>query len=171
MNPHQPAQPSAAAIDDAHRAPDRWLPRLLRVLDDQADLYTQLDNLGQQQSKQIADSDTNALLNTLARRQNVIDRIAERNTEVEPFAADWPALLSKLPDDERTTLRSRIDRLDNLVATIAARDEQDRLVLEQRRNKISSELNSVSKQRSAVNAYTKAPANNVPAPRYQDRQG
>jgi chaperonin cofactor prefoldin len=163
--------PTGPHADAQHRDPQRWLPRLNRVLDQQTDLYRQLNELGQAQSNHIEQGDTDALLTTLARRQSLINQIARLNTDVEPFAKDWPTLLSKLPTEQRDDLKARIDTLDTLVADIAQRDESDRASLERKRNQISSDLRSVSNQRSAVNAYAGQAANANPAPRYQNRQG
>lgn len=162
------AEHAAASMDH----PDRWVPRLQRLLDRQHGLYTELDTLSRQQGGHIESGDTSALLSVLTARQTIIDQIATVNTDLDPFVRSWSRLLAQVTPDQRTDLESRFSSIDTLVAGIARRDDDDRHRLETRRKSVSDSIASASRARAAASAYTGADtgARTAVAPRYQDRE-
>lgn len=155
----------------AHERPEVWAPRLERVLTQQADLYAGLDALGAQQRSLIEGGKTDELIELLGRRQAMIEQITALNSDVEPFTRCWDELAARLEEPQRERIRGQIDRLQETIDRITARDEADRRLLEQRKAKTADDLNSISGQRRAVAAYGSPPGSHGSGPRFQDREG
>ena len=158
------------ASSEPHDNPDLWLPRLGRILDDQIALYRALSDLSERQSKIVASGETDDLITLLGQRQTLIERVTALNEELEPFTSRWNELSPRLAEARKSEIRERLDALESLVATIAERDERDRIALEQRRDTVTTELKGDSQRRGALNAYA-ASNNQAHVPRYQDRRG
>jgi hypothetical protein len=158
-----PRDPHAPASD-----PDIWAPRLGRLLDRQRDLYEHLAGLAEEQSACIESDRTDGLLDVLARRQVVIEEISRINEDVAPFVRTWATLVVSLPERHRSALRTRFDAVARLVDRIAARDEADRAALERRRESVGLDIQSISRSRGAVTAYSRLPQSD---PVFQDRHG
>jgi flagellar biosynthesis/type III secretory pathway chaperone len=164
-----PTAPPAPA-GDVHRDPRSWLPRLTRLLDEQIGVYEQLGALAQEQHACVESGDTDALLRILGRRQQLIDDLASRNTELEPFVSRWNDLAQAVSEDDRAALRARIERVETLVDQIAKQDEADHAALEQRRQATAGQMQSLASKRSAVAAYGGPQGQSGGAARYQDRR-
>lgn len=161
------AEQTAAPLDH----PDRWVPRLQRLLDRQLGSYSELDVLSRQQGGHIESGDTGALLSVLTARQTIIDQIATVNAELEPFVRSWTRLLAQVTPDQRADLEQRFTGIDELVAGIARRDDDDRQRLESRRKSVSDSIASASRARAAASAYSGDASARAPVvPRYQDRE-
>ncbi len=139
---------------------------LVRLLDQQIDLYGTLDELSKRQHGIVESDDTDSLLRILSQRQDVINRIAELASELEPYRADWDANVNKLPNTERARIRGRLDDLAVMMEQISRRDEHDRDVIEQRRTAIGAELGGARRTGVALSAY----GGQAKGPRFQDRE-
>ncbi|MFG0257333.1 MAG: flagellar export chaperone FlgN [Phycisphaerales bacterium JB043] len=148
--------------------PGVWVPRLQRILMEQASCYASLDTLSRQQSERIHDDDTDALLSVLARRQEIIDRLSALATEFAPFRERWSILMGQIDETLSSSFNESLSSLARVMDAIATRDEHDRLVLEQRRNVLSQDMQQVRSAHGAVNAY-RSNSQQVHVPRYQDR--
>lgn len=152
-----------------------WAEELVGVLDRQRGLFRELSELSGQQSQFVERGETEALLSLLAQRQGLIDQIQVLSAKIEPFKRDWEARVAALPERHRLLIRAHSDELAELVSSIAARDERDRLTLESQRDVVSSELAQLARTRGAAGAYareTGAAGYAGPVmPRFQDRRG
>lgn len=153
-----------------HEQPSVWAPRLARVLDEQCRLYEQLDELSQHQSVCVESGETELLLDVLAQRQGVVEQVTEVNGLLEPFVSKWESLADSLDDQQKSILREKLARLDELVDRISKRDEEDRAKLESQKGRVAQELGSAVRQKSAAVAYGRSAPQDA-APRYQDRKG
>ena len=153
--------------------PDRWVPRLQRMLERQHGLYSELDGLSRQQSGHIESGDTDALLGVLTSRQALIDQISSVNAELEPFVRSWTRLVAQVTEEQRREVEGRFAALDVVIGGIARRDDEDRARLEARRRAVSESISSANRARAAASAYGGSPAGAVSGsvvPRYQDRE-
>ncbi|MCA9312183.1 MAG: flagellar protein FlgN [Phycisphaerales bacterium] len=166
---HSPDPGSGAGIPSPHDRPEVWGPRLLRILEQQVGQFQELDGMSREQAALISAGRSDELLSLLGARQVVVDRITRLNGELEPFLASWKSLADDLPAHLRDDVRGRMQELDELVRTIAARDDADQRALEQRRVGVQDELAALSRNRNAVAAYASNGA--VNRPHYQDRSG
>lgn len=162
QNPQQ--QLSASDFD---AAPAKWLPTLMAVLDEQAQLCAVLDTLSQRQSEAVAHEDTDVLLRVLGERQVVIDRVTRVNAALEPFRSRKDAVLGRLSAQEREGVAQRVSEISRLVESVQRRDDGDRTALERQRGRVADELSTLSRSRGAVAAY--AAGNAVRS--YEGQQG
>jgi hypothetical protein len=162
-----PPETGAPGPDPLHHDPEVWAPRLARVLDRQRDLYLRLDSLSDTQSGLIRSDQTDALLEVLGRRQQIVDELVRLGEDVAPFIGAWERLAPALPDRHREALRARFDEVAALVDRIAGRDEADRKMLQERCSAAAEQIGGLSRARGAVSAYGAPPQ---PQPRFQDSQ-
>jgi hypothetical protein len=141
--------------------------RVDALLEEQEQLFAQLDALGEQQSFLVDADDAEALLLLLAERQRLIDSIAANNASLTPYRARWAAFLGALAEPERERLRRRVDVVAELAGRVAIRDESHRATLESRRAQVASELGQIGRARGAVAAYGQGARS---SPRFQDRE-
>ncbi len=165
-----PGGNTGAESPSPHERPEIWGPRLLRIVEQQVEQFRELDQLSRDQAALIKEGRSDELLALLGSRQVIVDRITSSNGELEPFLASWDTLSEQLPAALRESVRARMRELEELVASIAARDQADQKALEERRGGVQNELASLSRNRSAVNAYASTGVSRQ-QPHYQDRQG
>lgn len=173
MNTHQAAANQATLNEDVlHADAGVWLPRLTRMLDEQAELCAGLDALSVQQSRAVSGGDTDALLRVLGQRQPIVDRIGEINALLEPFRARKDALMQTLGRAQRDALMQRVGRIAALVESVRARDDQDRASLEKQRTTVTDELATLTRGRGAASAYASAAGGlSGSGAAFTDRQG
>lgn len=148
---------------------ERLASRIVEALDRQLALFRRLDTLSRRQREAVSAGDTDRLLGVLGERQEVIDELERLGEQLRPIRRGWDSMLDRLPVNRRAEVRERLDALADLAAAIAARDEADRRVLEERRGVIAGEANTLGRARDAAGAYAVPGA--AASPRFQDVEG
>lgn len=162
--------PHHHAAPPAHPGPpERWLPRLLRLLDEQLACAEQLDSLSQQQGELVGVGDASGVLGVLMQRQPLVDRLVQLSQESRPLVERMGELLAALKVEDRQAVMSRVARADELIESVNTRDRMDHAALEHLRKQVGDELASLGKGRDAVAAYGQSGTG--PGPAFQDRQG
>jgi hypothetical protein len=141
---------------------------LVALVGEQLELYQRLDSLSVRQHDLVAADDTDGLLAVLGARQQLIESIADSAARMAPFRARWDDHVCELKDTDRESLRKGLDDLSAMMAVIADRDESDRVAMEERRDRVKSQITGVKRGSAAVNAYG-GPAG-ARGPRFQDRE-
>ncbi len=140
-----------------------WVQRLL---DEQLGLCGQLDALSLRQSALIDEGDYEALLELLAQREGVIASLTKGQEQLDPVRLRWEAFLATLCDERAAGVRERADQLSTITSRIAKRDRADQDKIKRSRDETSAQLNTVSRTRGALAAYTRQ-GDNVAT--FQDR--
>ncbi|MEQ9616928.1 MAG: flagellar protein FlgN [Phycisphaerales bacterium] len=153
---------------DPHAHPSVWKPRLERLIERQIELYETLLQLTSEQAGLIEREEGEALLALLQSRQAYVDEVAQHNEAIEPFVRDWESLSALLGENDRVTLSARLEALLDLIDRMVNRDEAGREAIAARRDRITSELGSLTTNKNAVTTYARSGATNPP--RYQDRR-
>lgn len=143
--------------------------RLRELLEEQASLFLRLDALSKRQSRLVREEQTDDLLRVLGERQRVVEAIERAARALEPFRARWETVLAGARVEQRDRFARQVEELAELAAAIAARDDADRTLIEERRDRLASDLAGMGRVRGAVAAY--APTRGRPAARFQDREG
>ncbi len=154
------------------------VPALIKLLEQQCQLYEQLASLSEQQTALIAgdlattDSDAAGqhLLGLLAQRQRLIDQIAVTSKQLAPYRADWAALWRDLSSHDRCRIGPMVDRLEQLLAGIIKQDDLDQQRLKQTQTRAGRELKQLATAGNAVNAYKTTPTPNQ-LNRFTNQQG
>jgi flagellar biosynthesis/type III secretory pathway chaperone len=159
--------PSSKA--DPHADPSVWGPRLERLIARQTELYEQLLEMTESQRDLIdGDDEGEALVELLRARQGYVDEVAQHNELLEPFVSRWEELSASLDEATRASLTEKLSQLMELIDRMVKRDEAGREAIEARREALSGELNTISRNKTAVSTYARSGVTNPP--RYQDRR-
>ncbi|MFG0259625.1 MAG: hypothetical protein ACF8LK_04650 [Phycisphaerales bacterium JB041] len=143
--------------------------RLRLLLDEQETLFVRLDALSKRQQSLVEGERTDDLLRVLAERQTVIDHIADLARQLQPYRDRWDAVLAEAKPDQRARLVCQVERMADLAAMVATRDDADRKLMERRRDALAGELAGTGRSKGAVAAYAGA-TKQRPAARFQDRE-
>jgi hypothetical protein len=133
--------------------PARWHPRLIRVLEEQRELAARLDRLSTQQSDLAAAGDAQAVLDMLAERRPLIERLSAINTTLAPFRAAADRALARLDTPQRENLSAIAAEITRLIDQVRLRDEADRTAVRRHRDRIADDLARLTRHRGAVAAY------------------
>jgi flagellar biosynthesis/type III secretory pathway chaperone len=147
-----------------------WRERLTDLLEEQRRAVTQLKNLAQQQGDHIRSGRSDALLSLLSKRQELIDGFLATHNRMQSLLEDVSEQVKRLTSDDRASIRAMIDEINVLLSEVLERDDQDRKALEEARQGVREEMQSMTSGRQARNAYLKgghAAAGN----RFADQQG
>lgn len=142
--------------------------RLRGLLDEQESLFVRLDALSKRQSGLVRDEATDELLGVLGDRQAVVEALDRVSSALDPFRARWDDVLAEARPEVRERLASKVDELAELAGRIAARDEADRRLIEERRDRLAGELAGMTNVRGAVAAY--GSGGGRPPAKFQDRE-
>lgn len=141
--------------------------QLEATLSEQLGLLGQLDALGQRQSRLIDEDDPDRLLEVLAERQAVIDRMEGCARRLEPLQKRWDGVARWVDPTARDRIRQRLESIAGLIESIDRRDAHDRERLEERRRQIAAELAELERSRRATGAYLPPPE---AGPRFKDEE-
>lgn len=129
-------------------------PRILiGQLEEQCELYEQLAGLAEHQRGLIADGQTGRLLEVLAQRQKLVDRLTTLAEAFRPYQRNWRDLRSQMNDQDGTRVDELVARMNALLSGILAKDEADVQQLEDRKNATAAELSNVGRGKQAGAAY------------------
>ena len=140
---------------------------LIALVQEQLGLYEQLEALSVRQHTLVESDDTDALLGVLNERQKLIEHISEVASRMTPFRARWDDHVNQLAESERSDLRKGLDTLAAMMSSIAARDEDDRKRMQDRRDHVKNQISGVKRGGAAVKSYGQPAAR---GPRFQDRE-
>lgn len=140
---------------------------LFALVREQIGLYEKLEELSLRQHGLVEDEDTDALLAVLGERQRLIEDISAVASRMTPYRAGWDDHVGKLGEGDRQSLRQGLDSLASMMARIASRDEHDRRTMEDRRQRVQSQIAGVKRGGAAVKSYGQAQPR---GPRFQDRE-
>jgi hypothetical protein len=149
----------------------RTLERLEAVLDEQCELYAQLDALSEGQGTLIEGDRTDELLSLLAERGGVVERLERSNVEMKALQVELDAGAA-VSDEDRERLRGRVAAVRTIAARVAERDAADEMKLAARRDSVSEKMSGANRGRAALSAYgAGAGAHQSPGgARFQDRR-
>ncbi|MBM4108064.1 MAG: flagellar protein FlgN [Phycisphaerae bacterium] len=149
------------------QSPEAVARQLEASLSEQLGLLGQLDALGQRQSRLIDEDDPDRLLEVLAERQAVIDRMEGCARRLVPLQQRWDVTAGTTDAGSRDRIRQRLESIAGLIDAIDRRDAHDRERLEDRRREIARELGELDRSRRATGAYTPPPTER---PRFRDEE-
>ncbi|MCW5765818.1 MAG: flagellar export chaperone FlgN [Phycisphaeraceae bacterium] len=157
-----------------HTDPNRWGPRLLRLLDEQVESARKLAALAAEQGEAVALGDIEALARVLGEREPVVAALTESAGRIEPFVRTMGGMASVaagVPAVLRQGLEARVRELDALLEEIGRRDEADALALGRNRERLALQLSEINGGRAAIAAYGKQPEGEGGGAAFQDRAG
>ncbi len=134
------------------------------ALGEQVTCYRRLLRLSGAQHECVAQGQTDKLLDILQGRQRELEKITEIEARIRPLKRDWPAVAESLDADERASAEALLAESRSLLAEITRADQDDALVLQQRKLSLGRQLAQANVGR-AVNRSYAAAAYGRPGPR------
>lgn len=145
------------------------LAPVILALESQLACYQTLAKLAGQQHEYVRQGRTEALLEVLSSRQGLLDELARLEAVITPVRRTWPAVAADLPAEQRQRAESLFLETRALLEEITQADQNDVLVLQQRKINIGRQIGSASASQNVNRAYAAA-AYGRPAPRMNVQQ-
>jgi hypothetical protein len=137
---------------------------ILAALREQVQLYRRLAKLAEIQHDHVQNDRTEMLLDTLARRQEVLTELARFEAIVGPVKKRWSAHLEALPPHARGESEQLMTQTRVLLEQITTSDRNDAIVLQQRKLNLGKQIGQ-AKNAGRMNRAVAASAYGKPAAR------
>lgn len=124
----------------------------------QVDWYGKLLKLAQLQHALVEQERTDDLLVVLDRRSKIVEQLTLIESRLRPVKGEWPAIAPTIDAPARATIEERFAAARDLLEQITRSDQDDALLLQQRKLAVGKQLQqtAVAKQVNrgyAANAY------------------
>ena len=129
---------------------------ILTALEEQAACYKRLAKLADRQHQHVQQGQTEALLEVLARRQEVLDQIAGLESTLVPAKRKWSDYAGALPAPQRAQAEALLAQTRELLEQITTADRNDALVLQQRKLNLGRQINTAQTARTINRNYAAA---------------
>jgi hypothetical protein len=126
---------------------------LLRLLGEQRDVFRQLDHLAQRQKTLIIEDDPQPLLDLLAERQRLVNRLVRLTQQNTLHRQRWPDLGEAMSLEDRRQADALMVDINGMLEDILAADARDCEALAGRKNALAGELNEAQVGQRATKAY------------------
>ena len=116
---------------------------LTTILDDchaQVDWYGKLLKLAQLQHTLVEQERTDDLLVVLDRRQKIVEQLTLIESRLRPVKSEWHAIAPTIDVASRGTIESKFAAARDLLAQITRSDQDDALLLQQRKLAVGRQL-------------------------------
>lgn len=127
--------------------------KLVEAIEQQASLYARLYELAERQHECVRQDRQDELLDVLEQRGRVVEQIAITERLLRPVRQRWADIAAKLDEDSRRRAESAFSGSRELLARITAADQDDVLVLQQRKLNIGRELRATHSQHRIATRY------------------
>ncbi|CAN5648490.1 hypothetical protein BH09PLA1_BH09PLA1_22040 [soil metagenome] len=129
---------------------------VIDALEEQVGCYQRLAKLAHIQHEHIQQSQTDALLEVLKSRQEVLEEIGWLERTVAPARQSWSGFVSTLAEPSRGRAESLLAEARALLKEITDCDRNDVLVLQQRTLNLGRQINQASAARRVNTKYAAA---------------
>ena len=129
---------------------------VVTALSEQLACYRRLVRLTELQHRHVQQSQTEALLEVLKNRQTILEQITGLEALIRPSKSRWPEFLAELSDTDRTSAQQTVIESKKLLEQITASDQNDALVLQQRKLNIGNQIGKAGAARQINRNYAAA---------------
>ncbi len=126
----------------------------LSLLIEQRDLCRQLAGLSDAQRALITGNEPERLMQALASRQTLLDRMTAVGSRLQPYQQDWRAVRSTLNGEEARRADSLVAEVHTLLQQILQKDEEDGKLLSARKGATAGAMTDLRSRRQAGAAYS-----------------
>lgn len=126
---------------------------ILIALQEQVVCYQRLAKLAELQHDHVQQGRTESLLEVLARRQEVLDQVAEKEALIAPAKRDWHQYVQSLPGDLRPQAETALAETRRLLEQITTSDRDDTMILHQRKLALGRQINQATVSRQVNRNY------------------
>lgn len=129
---------------------------VIDALEQQVGCYQRLAKLAALQHEHVQQSQTEALLEVLTRRQEVLDQVARLESIIVQATRRWGDYLGGLKSDQRSQAERLLAETRRLLEEITTADRNDALILQQRKLNLGKQLSQASAARQVNRSYATA---------------
>jgi len=129
---------------------------VIQALRDQVACYQRLAKLAELQHEHVQQSQTEALLEILGRRQEVLDQVHRLEQIIVTAKRRWGDYVVGLRSDERALAEKLLAETRRLLEEITAADRNDALILQQRKLNLGKQINQASAAKQVNRNYAAA---------------
>jgi flagellar biosynthesis/type III secretory pathway chaperone len=126
---------------------------ILEALEQQVGCYRRLAKLADMQHEHVRQSHTEELLAVLGQRQLVLDQVASLEQAILPAKRRWTDYLGSLPETDRKLAQSMMAESRQLLEQITSADQNDAMVLQQRKIEVGRALRHNAMARQVNRSY------------------
>ena len=129
---------------------------VIAALQEQVACYQRLAKLAEQQHEHVQQSSTEALLDVLARRQEVLDQVGRLEQTIVVAKRRWGEYLGGLGSSQRAQAERLMAETRRLLEEITAADRNDALILQQRKLNLGKQITQATAARQVNRNYAVA---------------
>src|SRR3954447_22923158 len=129
---------------------------VIAALQEQVTCYQRLAKLAEQQHEHVQQSSTEALLDVLARRQEVLDQVARLEQTIVVAKRRWGEYVGGLRSEHRAVAERLMAETRRLLEEITTADRNDALILQQRKLNLGKQISQASAARQVNRTYGNA---------------
>ena len=129
---------------------------VISALEEQVGCYQRLAKLTEIQHEHVQHGRTEALLEVLGKRQEVLSDMSRLERVIAPAKRAWKEFTGRLPDGERSRAESLVAETRRLLEEITTADRNDALVLQQRKLNLGRQINQATAARQVNRNYAAA---------------
>lgn len=122
--------------------------RVIQALEDQVGCYRRLAKLAELQHTHVQQDQTEALMDVLKSRQVVVDQITELEIQLEPVKKNWKEFAGRV--------EPLLSEKRRLLEEITTADQNDALVLQQRKLNVGKQIKQAAAARQVNRNYAVA---------------
>jgi len=129
---------------------------VIAALQEQVTCYQRLAKLAEQQHEHVQQSSTEALLDVLARRQEVLDHVSRLEQTIVVAKRRWGEYVGGLRSDQRAQAERLMGETRRLLEEITSADRNDALILQQRKLNLGKQISQASAAKQINRNYAAA---------------
>jgi hypothetical protein len=129
---------------------------VIAALQEQVTCYQRLAKLAEQQHEHVQQSSTEALLDVLARRQEVLDHVSRLEQTIVVAKRRWGEYVGGLRSEQRAQAERLMGETRRLLEEITAADRNDALILQQRKLNLGKQISQASAAKQVNRNYAAA---------------
>jgi len=129
---------------------------VIQALHDQVGCYQRLAKLAELQHEHVQHSQTEALLELLARRQEVLDQVSRLEQIIVIAKRRWGEYVGGLRSEQRAQAEKLLAETRRLLEEITTADRNDALILQQRKLNLGRQISQASAARQVNRNYGNA---------------
>ena len=129
---------------------------VIAALQEQVTCYQRLAKLAEQQHEHVQQSSTEALLDVLARRQEVLDQVSRLEQTIVTAKRRWGEYVGGLRSEQRAQAERLMGETRRLLEEITTSDRNDALILQQRKLNLGKQISQASAARQINRSYAAA---------------
>lgn len=126
---------------------------VIDALQQQVDCYRRLAKLAALQHEYVEQNQTEALLEVLHSREEMLKHIGALERSIVPAKRDWPGFLGAIAAADRSKAESLLSETRRLLEQINASDRNDVMVLQQRKLNLGRQIKQAMTARTVNRTY------------------